>query len=279
MKTYLVLDAFNIIHRSAAQKNIAGFRNSIGIPTGHFFGLFRMVLSLKQKCQATDLIVAWDSNPQWKRDLFPGYKASRNHSIVPGQVDIRTEGRHFLESLNATHLWCEGEECDDVMATFVKQLPPFGVNCFISTTDRDLWQLIPKATIIGKDVVTSEMVREEFKVEPRCIPLYKSLYGDASDELPKVPRLKWDDVQDAVKLSGGDIAKFWDLTITCCKPEIISKLQEYKTQIDINYKLAKLKTDLPLKITKTTPNKDQMLQWINFYECNSLLPKVDELLN
>ncbi|MCF0111354.1 MAG: DNA polymerase I, partial [Erysipelotrichaceae bacterium] len=89
----------------------------------------------------------------------------------------------------------EGIEADDIIGTTVKRYPDWDIN--ILSSDRDLLQLIDATSSVWlmkkglTEIVemTEESLYEELKIKPLQITDLKGLMGDASDNIPGVPKV------------------------------------------------------------------------------------------
>lgn len=119
-----------------------------------------------------------------RKSLYPEYKAKRkpaDSSIYDG-INLF---KNFLLHAPANVLRCEipHAEADDVIANLVKKRHLLGIPSPIEivSTDKDLTQLLK----YGSEIRTLAKLPEG--VEPKWVHLYKTLVGDASDNIPGVP--------------------------------------------------------------------------------------------
>jgi DNA polymerase I len=139
--------------------------------------------------------------------------------------------QHLVQAGHAGHFFHSvGNEADDVIATLVRLASNNAQgNVTIMTSDRDLWQLIDsKVSVwnpISKLLIRQEDIFKAFAVrQPRHIPLYKSLWGDAGDCVPNaVPRtqkhllpliLRGDGQLDTFR---ADVKQSWDSLSPRCR--------------------------------------------------------------
>lgn len=124
----------------------------------------------------------WDgaNNNDRRRRVFPGYKI-RDYT---GQEDIFSGLKLYRELLSlsrAVQIDVPQWEADDVCATLAKRFAAAGQPVTIHTNDFDFHQLTVSPLIKIKGM------RPIAGVEPRFVPLYKSLRGDNSDKIPGLP--------------------------------------------------------------------------------------------
>ena len=135
-----------------------------------------------------------DWRPQWRVDLYAGYKAKRAEDPpeLPGQVPV------LLEVLNAAGLpvaEAAGYEADDVIGTIAAAAGP-EERVAVLTGDRDLFQVVrdPTVWVLYPLRGTSSLatmdgagVAAKTRVPPERYADLAILRGDPSDGLPGVP--------------------------------------------------------------------------------------------
>ena len=115
-------------------------------------------------------------------------------------------------------LMVEGVEADDVIGTLARQAAAAGMDCVISTGDKDLAQLVgPRVRLVNtmnNEVLDEAGVKAKFGVPPERIVDYLALIGDSVDNVPGVPKVgpktaaKWLDAYgslDAIVANASDI--------------------------------------------------------------------------
>ena len=135
-----------------------------------------------------------DWRPQWRVDLYPGYKSTRadDPPELPGQVPL------LLEVLDAAGLpvaEAAGYEADDVIGTIAAAAGP-DERLAVLTGDRDLFQVVrdPTVWVLYPLKGTSSLatmdaagVAAKTRVPPERYVDLAILRGDPSDGLPGVP--------------------------------------------------------------------------------------------
>lgn len=178
-----------------------------GSPNNAIRGFCDALPSLVSTTKATDLICAWDTDwrPQWRVDLWPGYKTHRlaeaSDGVAPGasnqpdelspQVDAIAD---VLDHAGIARVGVADFEADDVIATVARQWPGEVV---IVTSDRDLLQCITDDSRVrvlsmarglsNLQWFDASVVTERFAVPPHAYADFATLRGDSSDGLPGVP--------------------------------------------------------------------------------------------
>ena len=134
----------------------------------------RQFLAEIQSCEGVPIVV-WDGKGslQKRRDIYPEYKRNREPAAenIYAAMDLM---KKILELSKAIQIEVPGYEADDVIAALTikneKYLP------WIHSTDRDLTAL-PAYRIDAKPVCEDRFL----------VPIYKTLVGDPSDNIPGLP--------------------------------------------------------------------------------------------
>lgn len=164
--------------------------SSKGQPTGAIYGVANMVKRLIKDYSAKEIVIIFDAQGKTFRDeLYPEYKAHR--PATP--EDLSSQFAPLLEVLSALGLpilIIPGVEADDVIGTIAKQATLAAREVIISTSDKDLAQLVNKhVTLINTmtGVAMDEQgVLNKFGVTPAQMIDYLTLVGDTSDNIPGV---------------------------------------------------------------------------------------------
>ena len=86
-----------------------------------------------------------------------------------------------------------GVEADDVIGTLAEQGKERGFGVTISTSDKDMAQLVNKSVTMVNTmdggVLDPEGVEEKFGIPPELIVDYLTLVGDTVDNVPGVPKV------------------------------------------------------------------------------------------
>lgn len=203
-----------------------------------------------------------------RRKIFPEYKEGR----VPTEeiLDSRRVCLAIMRCTNCSVIKAPRGEADDAIGTYLAKEP--SQIAVVVTEDKDLWQLIrPSRCLVQskkRGTVTPETVRSVMKVPPSKIPLYKAVFGDASDGLPRVPRVP---SKILLKL----------VQNTTTPKELFREARELgdsqskailrcKRQIRTNYKLAKIQTRLPLRTKKYVADETKLQRRLHKYGVTDL---------
>lgn len=190
----LCIDGNSIINR--AFYGIRVLSTKSGIFTNGIYGFINILNHLIEAESPDGVVVAFDLKAKTFRHLkYDGYKAGRKPTPpeLLMQMPILKE---LLTYLGHTTLECEGYEADDILGTLAAACEKQGVECVISTGDRDSLQLISDKTKVllaatrnGKpEVLTMDKaaIIEKYGFEPKMLIELKALMGDTSDKIPGV---------------------------------------------------------------------------------------------
>lgn len=269
--------------------------NSNGIHTGSIVGLHATLAQAINKAQSfgvgVKLVICEDRTPTRKRQLYEThpnafkdygktfqYKGNRiKEDLGYNPIQICKE---FVSCIPHTRIYCNGEEADDVIATYVHEHKNSTI--FLYSTDKDLWQLLKfhKKLHIFLDRFHNQpdlgMLKKKFDGAKDFgkIPLHKMLRGDAGDNVKSVRNYPFKASFSAFDLCDGTIESYFYKLIELygIESKFIEKIMNNIELILINKELVKLRVDLPIikeKLSKPKPNT-----WKNLcykYETPSLL--------
>jgi DNA polymerase-1 len=184
----LLVDGSSYLYR--AFHALPPLANSHGEPTGAVLGVINMLNKLMKEESPTRVAVVFDAPGRtFRDDLFDQYKAHR----TPMPDDLRAQLEPLLEAVEAMGLpvlRVVGVEADDVIGTLAVHAADAGYEVLISTSDKDMAQLVgPRISLVNTMSNTRldrEGVKAKFDVFPEQIVDYLALVGDSSDNIPGV---------------------------------------------------------------------------------------------
>jgi len=190
-RTLVLVDGSSYLYR--AFHALPPLSNSKGEPTGAVLGVLNMLAKLEKEFAPAPLAVVFDAPGRTFRDeIFAEYKAHR----PPMPDDLRSQVAPLIEAVQALGLpllRIEGVEADDVIGTLARRAAEDGLDVVISTGDKDMAQLVDGRITLVNTMTGSSMDREgvkaKFDVYPEQIVDYLALVGDASDNIPGVPKV------------------------------------------------------------------------------------------
>jgi DNA polymerase-1 len=190
-RTLVLVDGSSYLYR--AFHALPPLTNSQGEPTGAVLGVLNMLSKLLKEQDPPLIGVVFDAPGKTFRDeLFAEYKAHR----PPMPDDLRAQVDPLIaavEALGLPLLRVQGVEADDVIGTLARRAAQGGLRVIISTGDKDMAQLVDdRITLVNTMTDTSldrAGVKIKFDVYPEQIIDYLALVGDASDNIPGVPKV------------------------------------------------------------------------------------------
>jgi len=249
VKKLFLIDAHSQIYM--AYYALPPMTNSRGVPTNAVYGFTSTLLKILRKEKPDYLLAAFDSKgPTFRHKKFEEYKATRKpmpEELEP-QIPIILE---ILDAMKIETFALPGYEADDLIATIARKAEQAGIEAYIVTRDKDADQLLSDHIKVydskRETVRTRETLQEEKGIRPEQVPDMMGLAGDTSDNIPGVPGIG---PKTALKL----ILEFGSLENVLANIEKIKgeKLREnlraYADQARLSRELARLKTDLPVKV-------------------------------
>ena len=259
----MLVDGSSYLYR--AFHAMPNLMNSRGEATGAIYGVINMLRRLLNTLEATYFSVIFDApGPTFRNALYPEYKANRQP--MPEELRSQIKAVHaVIKALGLPLICIRGVEADDVIGTLAIQSANSGMDVLIISSDKDLAQLVnKKITMIDtmKDFTyDNQGVQKKFGVSPGQIIDYLSLVGDASDNIPGVPKVG---PKTACKLlqQYGSLEKLLQNTDEI-SGKVGESLRSSLHQISLSHKLTTIKCDVSLNLTSDDlrpkpPNLDQL---------------------
>jgi DNA polymerase-1 len=263
MPTLLLVDGSSYLYR--AFHALPDLRTAGGEPTGAIRGVLSMLRVLEADYKSDYRAVVFDAKGKtFRDDWYPEYKAHRPSmpedlvaQIAPLHECIRAAGWPLL--------MVDGVEADDVIGTLSRQATNAGIDCVISTGDKDLTQLVnPHVRLVNtmsNEVLDEAGVKAKFGVPPERIIDYLALVGDTSDGIPGVSKVgpktavKWLETWgslDAIVAHAGEIGG-----------AVGENLRKHLDFLPLGVKLVTVVCDLPLplsvaELAPQVPDKEKL---------------------
>jgi DNA polymerase-1 len=242
----ILVDGSSYLYR--AFHALPALTNSKGQPTGAVYGVVNMLRRLLKDFQPQHMAVVFDAKGKtFRDDLYPQYKANR--PPMPDELRSQIAPLHALvQAMGLPLLIVDGVEADDVIGTLATQAAVKGMDCLISTGDKDMAQLVnAHVTLMNtmdNTTLDSQGVVDKFGVPPERIIDYLSLIGDSVDNIPGVPKVG---PKTAVKwLSEYDSLQGVMEHADAIKGKVGENLRATLEQLPLSYQLATIKCDLDL---------------------------------
>jgi len=243
-KKLVLVDGSSYLFRAYHARGV-----NLSSPDGRSTHVIYIVLNMLSKLvkdEQPDLIgVVFDAKGKtFRNDIYPDYKANR--PPMPDDLREQIEPLHELIKARGLPLICvEGVEADDIIGTMSREATEQGYRVVISTGDKDMAQLVNAnvslINTMNNHFMDEAGVVEKFQVRPDQIIDYLALMGDASDNIPGVPKV-------GPKTAAKWIAEYGDLDAVIAHADDISgkvgeNLRESLGFLPMSYELATIKLD------------------------------------
>ena len=168
-------------------------RTSRGEPTGALRGVLSMLRRIAEDEKPDYFAVVFDApGKTFRDDWYPEYKANRQ--AMPDDLARQIEPLHDLVRAHGWPLiMVEGVEADDVIGTLAVAAAANGIDCVISTSDKDLAQLvrpgIKLVNTMSNETLDEAGVLAKFGVRADQVLDLLALTGDSVDNIPGVPKV------------------------------------------------------------------------------------------
>jgi DNA polymerase I len=186
----LVVDGDSFAHRAyhGLPKTI---RRRGGKGAGAIIGFVNFLLRFYADERPRAVLVGWDTldAPTWRHRALPGYQGGRAFDAeLVEQLALLPQ---FVTACGFAAAKVPGYEADDFLAAAAAAEEQRGGRVVVASGDRDAFQLASERTQILQPVRAGEMarigpaqVRARYGVDPRQVPDFIALRGDASDKIP-----------------------------------------------------------------------------------------------
>jgi 5'-3' exonuclease len=155
----------------------------------------------------------------------------------------------------------------------------------VMSSDKDLWPLMGRdgvkmVSMRQSEVVTEAHLQDKFALRSSKfaykIPLYKAVMGDASDNIPKVPRIPTKDFHTALndfEYTDEDdcVSLLMESAARLPKPKAFNLLEEWETRVRRNLLVTTLKENLEVETFWNPGSKEGLEQIFSDFECQSFL--------
>lgn len=188
MEKIFIIDAVNYLFRSYYA--IGPMTNDKGESTSALFGFIRSLKKLQKEFAPHYLIAVFDGpdNKKSRQAVYAEYKMNRKKApedLYP-QFELAYK---FCELSGISAISVPGVEADDTMATIALWAQKNGLETYLCTSDKDLFQLVCENTFVlqvhkNNLIIDSAKVKEIFGILPEQMLDFLSITGDASDNIP-----------------------------------------------------------------------------------------------
>ena len=279
-KRLFLIDGYSNIFR--AFYAIRGLSNSKGEPTNAVYGFIQMLRKMLRD-EKPDLVgVALDvSRKTVRSEKFPEYKANRS----PMPEDLRSQVpliRRALAAYRIPILELESYEADDVLGTLAAKAAAEGYEVVLVSADKDLMQLVGAQVSLyhtGRDkLYDPALVEEDFGVPPEKVTDVLALMGDASDNVPGVPKIGAKGAKTLVK-EYGSLPELLDRAEEVSRKSYRESLQENRELAELSLDLVTIHRDLdiafdPADLASEEPDTDALRELFAELELKTLLEEL-----
>jgi DNA polymerase-1 len=251
----LLFDGTYSMFRAFYGFDVERFKTGQGVPNNCIYGVSRTLIAMMKQEKPTHLAFAYDvSRAGHRRELLPQYKEGR--AKTPDE--LLAQFPHVKELLRLAKVAVveqERLEADDIIATLATRAAEKDWTVRIFSSDKDMYQLVtervniirPRTGQAGFDIITPEVIRTKYGVEPHQYPELAALVGEGADNIPGVPGIG---PKTALKL----ICEYGDLdnllnqagTVT---GKVGEALQNHTEQVKLNRQVNQLLTQAELSVT------------------------------
>jgi DNA polymerase-1 len=186
----LIVDGDSFAHRAyhALPKSIRR-RGDKG--AGAILGFANILLRFYDTEKPRAVLVGWDTYDArtYRHDALESYQSGRTFDDeLIEQLEVLPE---FVKACGFASAKKAGYEADDFVAAAAGREEKLGGTAIVASGDRDTYQLASERTTIVQPVRAGEVarigpkeVRARYGVDPKQVPDFIALRGDASDRIP-----------------------------------------------------------------------------------------------
>ena len=286
MKKIILVDGNNLLFRSYYATAYTGnmMKNSKGFPTNGLYGFINMMNRIIKEEEPQYILVAFDKGKTFRHDKYEVYKAGRQ--AMPDELKLQFPvAKELLGVMGIKYFEIDNYEADDIIGTMSKIVDE--EDEFIATivsSDKDLLQLISDEVTVkllkSNDhiMMTPEVFRETYKVDPiRMIDL-KALMGDSSDNIPGVKGIGEKTAISLIEKYGSLENLYNNLDSVTGKTK--EKLELDKENAFMSYDIATIFREVPIPFGLDDCkyegiNRSELLKFLAELEMPSLIRKYD----
>jgi 5'-3' exonuclease len=190
----ITVDLSWIMHKNYhALQNISAVVDGQEIKTGHIYGPFRLVNTLKNIYEDCAVVLCADSFPEEKHKIYAGYKGGRDNKYF-NLHDCTAEVAKLCCCLGDIFVAVsKGIEADEVIFSIVNKYKrkhtvlsgDYDLSQIFNIDDRNV-EIATKLTKYQKEFRSVEMIEKKFKVDIKDLLFFRVLTGDTSDKIPRI---------------------------------------------------------------------------------------------
>lgn len=281
MNKFLIIDGNSLVNRAFYALPLLS--NSQGEYSNAVYGFVNILTKAIQEQKPKYIAVAFDYGKKtFRHQIYAEYKGTRKGmpNELASQMPILKD---LLSAMNIKYFEKENIEADDIIGTLSMEK---SVEKLLLSGDKDLFQLIddktfawfPKKGVSDIKLIKLDDLKVETGLTPQQIVEYKSLRGDASDNIPGVPGIGEKGALNLLQ-EYGSLDGIYE-NINNLSTKIKEKLEQGKELAYISKQLATIKRDVNLKwnirdCEYTFPYNKKTFEFFKKYEFKSLIRRTD----
>ena len=261
--------------------------NSKGENTSASFGVAAYLLKIILEEKPDYLAMIFDpKGPTFRHEMYEPYKATRE-KMPEEMADQYPRIVELVKGFDIPLLEIPGYEADDVIGTLAKRAEEQGLEVFMATSDKDMMQLFsPHIKMYsmrpGRDseIMDAAYLKEKFGLTPQQVIDYLALMGDASDNVPGVPKVG-DKTARSLLREFGSVEAIYEKLDSVTKKSIRESLAANLDKAELSKKLVTIDTHVPVGIDwealkLTPPNAEKLAPIFRELEFKSLISRLAE---
>lgn len=288
MDHVILVDSSGFAHRAFHTGN-PRYRESDGFPTGAVIGFMHLLWRMLGAAEAdppTHGVAVFDPEGKtFRYKLFPDYKGNRGPRSPELQAQFPAM-RVAAETLGIKPLVIDGFEADDVVMTLAKRAVKAGMRVTIVSADKDFCQAVDdgkiEIVVPGNGRILRADVIKRFGVPPELMRDFQALRGDDVDNIPGIAGCG-DERAAALIRRFGSLEAVLAHAGEVRWPTVARALKTRAADARLSYKLASLRTNVPLqktdwsKYTLERPTMSGIKELLKWLEAPSQLQAVFQL--
>lgn len=242
----------------------------------------------KHRAKYGELVICCDAGGNWRKQVFPLYKAQRKDARDAGTFDwdrlfeiTNTVLEELEEYFPYKVLKIHGCEADDIIAALAYNTQEFGQMepVLIVSSDKDFVQLQRLSNVDQYSPMKKSMVTE---ANPRTLLMEHVLKGDVSDGVPNV--LSADNcLAEGIRQTPLTAKKKKALLKdpSSLGPEVVRNIQRNIQLIDLSKTPAALKAEIinSFESQDKTGNKEKVMGFLAAKDCKLLIEDLGDFIN
>lgn len=187
-----LIEASNVIHRmywGLPPMARPGDDHPVNVAHGCATAFWRLI---KQHPSHVAIVLDGKNSRQARQALDPDYKANRKPT--PDALKVQMPfARQAAEAFGFKVVEMEGQEADDVIATYTRIARQAGMEVCILSTDKDFYQLIADDVFCfdplkNRPIMAADVVAK-YGVPPEMMIDFQAMTGDPADNIKGIPKI------------------------------------------------------------------------------------------